>query len=595
MRIRAAWIAILVSVLAAATAAAQEDVVMKAMRDEMSRSMQGLRLPDSPKPYFIAYRVDMVEVNVVGATLGSLLPVRPQRVDMIGVEVRVGDPSLDNTNFLSMAMAGRGPAGIMHGVRTGPLQDDYEGIRRELWRATDDEYKRAVEDYAAKRAMLENRKISEPLPDFSAERPAHFSEASRSEPQDHAAEQLARELSSVFRKYPQLYTSSVEITLRSGYTRYLNSEGSWFTRRDAEVKLEIKAETQAPDGMPLGDSYAIYADSLADLPPRSELLARVDGLGARLQRLRATPPVTRYNGPVLLEDSAAAEMFAKVFAPALAAVRKPLSDNPQFEMIFERILGPTGGSLLDRIGARVLPAAMTVVNDPGLTELHGVRLPASLQIDDEAVPARKMTLVEKGILKGLLTTRTPVPSLTGSTGSRRGFGPAPTTLLVTADKGLPAAELRKELLRLAKQRGLDYGIVVRRVGRGKLSESLMDIAMRMSGRETSGSDSIAETYKLYSDGREELVRGAQIESPSLANFKEIIAVGDNPVLYSDEFMPKVGGALFSGFATAAGSGLPVVNYSVPSLLFEELTVKPVEGPFPVLPASDPPLMQAASK
>ena len=594
MSMRAACIAILVSVLAATTAA-QEDIVMKAMRDEMSRSLQGLKLPDSPKPYFIAYRVDVVEVNVVGATLGSLLPLRPQKADMIGVEVRVGDPSLDNTNFLSMAVASRGPAGFMHGMRTGPLQDDYEGIRRELWRATDEEYKRAVEDYAAKRAMLENRKLSEPVPDFSTEQPAHWSEARRTEPQDHDAERLARELSAVFRKYPQLYGSSVEITSRSGYTRYLNSEGSWFARRDAEVKLEIKAETQSADGMPLGDSYEIYAVSLAELPPKSELLARVESLGARLQQLRTTKPVERYNGPVLFEEGAAAEMFAKVFAPALVAVRKPLSDNAQFEMIFERILGQTGGSLMDRIGGRVLPANMTVVNDPGRTEINGVRLPVSMQIDDEAVPARKLTLVENGILKALLTSRTPVPSMTRSSGSRRGFGPAPTTLLVTAEKGLPAAELRKELLRLAKQRGNDYGIVVRRVGRGKLSESLMEVAMRMSGRETTGSDSFLETYKVYGDGREELVRGAQIESPAVTNFKEIAAVGDKPVLYSDEFIPKVGGALFSGFSTAAGSGLPVVNYSVPSLLFEELTVKPVEGPFPALPAAVPPLMQTSSK
>lgn len=594
MRMRAAWIGLLASVLAA-TAAAQEDVVLRAMRDEMSRSMQGLKLPDSPQPYFIAYRVDMVEMNAVGATLGSLLPWRPQRADMIGVEVRVGDPSLDNTNFLSLASAGRGPAGFMHGMRTGPLQEDYEGIRRELWRATDDAYKHAVEDYAAKRAMLANRTLAEPLPDFSTEPPAHWSEAPRMEPQDHAAEQLARELSAVFRKFPQLYASSVEISLRSGYVRYLNSEGSWFARRDPEVKLEIRAETQSPDGMPLGDSYAIYAKSLAELPPRAELLERAERLGARLQQLRTARQMTRYNGPVLFEDAAAAEMFARVFAPALVAVRKPLSDNAQFEMLFERILGQTGGSLMDRIGGRVLPATVTVVNDPGLTEVRGVRLPASMQIDDEAVPARKMTLVENGILKALLTSRTPVPSMARSTGSHRGIGPAPTTLLVTADQSLPAAELRKELLRLAKQRGNDYGIVVRRVGRGKLSESLMDLALRMSGRETSGSDSFFETYRLYSDGREELVRGAQIESPAVANFKEITAVGGQPVLYSDEFLPRVGGAMFSGMSTAAGSGLPVVSYSVPSLLFEELTLKPVEGPFPALPAAVPPLLQAAGK
>ena len=593
MRMRFGWIAIVVALLAAASPA-QEDVVMKAMRDEMARTMKDLKLPNSPKPYFIAYRVDMVDLHPIAASLGSLLPVQPHTADMIGVEVRVGDASLDNTNFLSMAAATGGPSGLFHGMRTGPLQDDYLGIRRELWRATDDEYKRAVEDYAAKRAVLEGRKISEPVPDFSSEQPAHRSEPRPPSQDSLAAQQLARELSAVFRKYPELFASSVEISLRSTYTRYLNSDGSWFSRADTGVKLEIKAETQAPDGMPLGDSYEVYADSLADLPAIAELLARANGLGARLQQLRTVKAMQRYSGPVLFEDDAAAEVFAKVFAPALVAVRQPLSDNPQFEMVFERFTGQSG-SLVDRVGARVLPATFTVVNDPSRTEINGIKLPAFMNIDDEGVPAARITLIENGILKGLLTTRTPVPGNVKSNGSRRGFGPAPTTLLVSTSKGVPVAELRRELLRLAKERGNDYGIVVRRVGRGKLSESLMDMAMRMAGREASGTDSILETYKLYSDGREELVRGAQVEGLSVASFKEITAVGDKPVLYSDEFLPKIGASLFSGFATAAASGLPVVNYSVPSLLFDDLSLKPVQGPYPALPVSNPPLMQAASQ
>ncbi len=593
MRMRMTGIAILVAVLAAA-AAAQEDVVMKAMRDEMARSMTDLKLPDSPKPYFIAYRVDLVEVNPVGATLGSLLPSQPQKSNMIAAEVRVGDAALDNTNFLATEMFSRGPGALFHGMRTGPLQDDYAAIRRELWRATDDEYKQAVEDYAAKKAALEGRKVSEPLPDFSSEAPAHWSGPRPAPQPTAAAEQLARELSAAFRKYPELHASSVEIELRSAYARYLNSEGSWFARGETEVKLEIKAETQAADGMPLGDSYHVFATSLSDLPPKAELLGRIEALGARLRQLRAAKRLERYSGPVLFEGDAAGEVFAKVFAPALVAMRQPLTDNPQFEVVFERMLGQ-GGSLTERIGSRVLPASLTVVDDPLRTEINGVRLPVAMHLDDEAVPARKVTLVENGILKALLTTRVPAPGNSKSTGSRRAIGAAPTTVLVSANQGMPAAELRKELLRLAKQRGSDYAIVIRRIGRGKLTESLMDLAMRMQGREGGASDSILETYKLSSDGREELLRGTQIEGLTLASFKEIAAVGDKPVLYSEEFIPRVGASFFSGLSMAAGSGLPVVTYDVPALLFEELTLKPVQGPYPAPPLSQPPLMQAASR
>ena len=358
--------------------------------------------------------------------------------------------------------------------------------------------------------------------------------------------------------------------------------------------MEIKAETQASDGMPLGDSYHVFAATLADLPAKAELLARVDALGAHLRRLKAAKPLERYSGPVLFEGDAAGEAFAKVFAPALVAMRQPLSDNAQFEVVLERMLGQ-GGSLTDRMGARVLPASLTVVNDPLRTEVNGVRLPVSMQLDDEAVPARKMTLVENGILRALLSTRVPVPGNTKSTGSRRAIGAAPTTLLVSVDKGMSAADLRKELLRMAKQRGSDYAIVIRRVGRGKLTESLIDMDMRMQGHDGGAGDSILETYKVYGDGREELVRGAQVEGLTVASFKEISAVGDKPVLYSDEFIPRVGASFFSGLAMAASSGLPVVTYSVPSLLFEDLSLKPAAGPYPALPYSDPPLAQAATR
>src|SRR5580704_18867784 len=50
----------------------QDDVVMRAMQDELARSMSQLQLLQMDKPYFIAYRVQDVTVQEITATLGSL-------------------------------------------------------------------------------------------------------------------------------------------------------------------------------------------------------------------------------------------------------------------------------------------------------------------------------------------------------------------------------------------------------------------------------------------------------------------------------------------------------------------------------------------
>jgi predicted Zn-dependent protease len=245
-----------------------------------------------------------------------------------------------------------------------------------------------------------------------------------------------------------------------------------------------------------------------------------------------------------------------------------------------------GGSFVDKIGGRVLPEFLSVSDNPLLSDYKGASLLGSSKIDDDAVQTRETRLVEHGVLKTLLSTRDPVRSIPHSTGSRRGWGPAPSNLFVTSEKSLTNDELRKELLRRAKDRGLDYGIVVRRVG-GGAAASFMKMATRMAQQNGQGSDSLAEVYKLYADGREELVQGVEIAEITPSTFKDVVAVGDTPVVFSDEFIPRVG-AIFS-MGLSASSNVPVVSCVVPSMLFEEVSLVKNQGPYPNLPISPSPL------
>jgi len=564
--------------LFATFAQAQDDVVMRAMKDELARSVAQLQLQKMDKPYFLAYRMDEINQNSISATLGSLTQDQPLRMRMIGVEVRVGDYALDNSNYLSSRMFGGGRAGFLSGISQAPLDDDYQQIRRDFWLATDSQYKKALEDFSGKRAALDMRKHTDDVPDFSRETPTTKMEPPEKSRAGDDLKTLARDISAVFRNTPEIYGSSVDLEYRNYYTRYINSEGSTFTRAQTSFKLRINAQTQAPDGLPISESIAVFGRTMADLPAKDALLSRTRAIADRILKLRTAGSLERYDGPVLFEGDAAGEIFAQQFATGLMAVRTPLSDNPQFEMYFNQLMSQLGGggSLVDKIGGRVLPDFLSVSDNPLRADYQGTILMGAGKIDDDAVETRETRLVEHGTLKTLLATRTPVRAVLHSTGSRRGYGPSPSNLFLTSEKSSTNDKLRKELLRRAKDRGLDYGIVVRRVGAGAAA-SFVKMATRMA-QQGQGSGSLAEVYKLYPDGHEELIRGVEIAEMLPSTFKDIVAVGDTPAVFTDEFIPPVGALFAAGIS--GSSDVPIVSCVVPSLLFEEVSLVKSQGPFP---------------
>jgi len=588
-----AWKQIILFLILAAPVLAvdqHDDVVMRAMKDELARSMSQLQLRQMEKPYFLAYRMQEVTQREISATLGSLTSSSgtPSRNRLVGVELRVGDYAFDNSNFVTMQRLRSGAAAMFSGVEQGSLDDNYAQVRREFWLATDQQYKRALEDLSAKKAALKMRNGGESIPDFSKEpsltllQPAGFNLVNVGE-----LESLARDVSAIFRSAPEIDRSFVTLTYRNLYTRYVNSEGTTFTRSEPLLKLEVSASTQAQDGLPISDSFTLYGRTPSDLPAKDELRRRAQQMADVVVKLRSASVLDRYNGPVLFEGSAAGEVFLQEFGSRLAASRSPMSDNPQFEMIFTQMLDRlVGSSFQDKVGARVLPDFISVRDVPSEAAFGGLALMGSAPIDDDGVRTRDTAVIEHGILKNLLTSRVPVRGILQSTGSRHGWGAAPSNLILQSDKPFSAEDLRKQLLQRAKERGLDYAIVVRHLGGGS-EANLMEMAKQMT--QQGSSRSIPEVYKLYPDGHEEPLRGVHISDLAPESFKEIIATGDKPVIYSDELIPRMS-SLFS-MGLSSRSDLPVVSCVSPSLLFEEIALAKTEGPFPALPVSKSPLAE----
>ena len=271
---------------------------LPAMRAELQRSMTKLRLEQLSRPYFVSYRIDDTETVSANGSFGSLLSSSRSRRRFLFVEVRVGSHEMDNTNYVSPRRGSWGIVRSFGGRSVMLLDDDPVEIRRTIWLATDDAYKRALEDLASKRAALQNRQQVEELTDFSREEPTVTTDEAPEVRLDLGqAETLVRRLSALFREMPALQTGFVRYN--EGVTRswYVNSEGSSFTRSRPQASLFVRIEGQAEDGLPLIDSYAAYGAGRRDVPANEELERTVKGMGARLGRLRQATLVERYNGP----------------------------------------------------------------------------------------------------------------------------------------------------------------------------------------------------------------------------------------------------------------------------------------------------------
>jgi hypothetical protein len=541
---------------------AQDDVVMKAMHDELDRSMKQLQLEKLDKPYFISYRVVDSENTNVAASFGALEHSSQGHSRRFTVEVRVGDHSLDNTNFFFFTFD---PASLMQvfgGTTELPLDDDYRELRRQMWLATDATYKKAVEDLSKKRAALENKVDPDRAPDFTREEPFQAKlDAAPIQVERAAWEAEARSLSGLFRQMRDIETSTVTFSATNSYIRYSNTEGTSYTRQEPRATFTAHAAAQAADGLSLEDTVWLYQRSLDKLPSADQLRAMVQALGRRLSDLRDASEIDHYNGPVLVEGDAAAQLFRWVFLPHLVGTRPPLMDTTMYSQLSQGNENP----FLDEIGARVLPTFLSVTDNPLLADYKDLALAGTCKVDEDGVPGREVLLVDKGILQTLLVSRDPVRGLSHSTGSRHGGQVSPSNVFVTAENGLSDSDLRAKFIDLVKQRHKDFGIAIRRMRNAQHP---------------------VLAYKVYPDGREELIRNVQISELNLSAFKDIVAASENQNLLTLEYRPPNSTRL-PFLASAGDEGYAPVTLAVPSLVFEDVTVGKVRGETatpPIVPA-----------
>ncbi len=556
------------------------EAVLTAMNAEMERA-RALRLVSlADDVYFIQYALDDTENFSVRASLGAIVSRARTRMRVPRIDVRVGSYEFDNTNYVySDFFARRGFIG------QAPLDDDRFALRVYFWLATDRVFKGAMAAIARKRAALKNVTQREDLPDFSRAEPVVLIEPPRREDvSEDEWTRLVRGLSAVFARYPAVVRSQVRFESIQATAYLMNTEGTVARYPEILHFFEFRGEGRAPDGMHVRDADVIEALRIGDLPSPDELERRVDETARRIQNLAAASLGEPYAGPVLFEDAAAPQLFAQLLGENLGLTRRPVS-QPGRSADFRE------SELAARLGARVLPEWMDVVDDPTLTEWDGRPLVGHYRLDLEGVEPEPVQVVEKGLLKAFLLTRQPVRNFTRSNGRARLPGrygantPKFSNLIVKARETVEPQQLRRKLLELCEQRGKPYGLVVRRLDFPS-SASPEEIHRRSQRRRQQGgarlfSPPIA-VYRLYPDGREELVRGLEFRRVSSRLLRDIVAAS------SEEHVFQFLGSNAPLSLIGAGGYIVPMSVVAPSVLVEDMELAPVERDWPKPPVVPPP-------
>ena len=559
-----------------------DETLLRAMRDELQRSKQLAVVAGQDAPYFFSYTLTDAETVRISASTGAVVNVSRNRFRAPSTDVRVGSYDFDNTNHVF--------SGVYSGSRydgNWPLDDDYANFRSELWLSTDRAFKAAVESMARKRASLNNSAASsaEPLPDFSKVAPVvSIGKVTRPKLDDDAWTARTARLAAIFNSYKEVLSSGLEMQLIQGPTTLMNSEGTVVRYNDHMYWMYAKAEGQAPDGMLLHDAVSLQALDLDKFASETEMSKSLAEVGEHVRALVHAPQGESYSGPVLLEPRAAAQLLAQLLGDNLRVPRRPLSD-PGRNVPF------APSDFESRMGGRVLPDSFDVIDDATQSTFNGKPLVGFYPFDIEGVPPQPVSVIEKGVLKNFLTTRQPLRGFPVSNGHARlpgsygAYSAAIGNLFVKSSETTPLADLKKRLIDMTKTRGKPYGMLVRKLDY-PYSAGASDLqSLAQASAQSGGSRPVSPPlliYRVYPDGREELVRGLRFRGLSSRTLRDVLAASSETELF--DFVNVAAPLAILG----AGGYLAPASVISPGLLFDELELEPLQDQLPKPPTVPPP-------
>lgn len=535
------------------------ETLLDIMQDELGREMSGLAGQDTP-PYFMSFGVSDVHRTAVSASFGSLTGSDSSDSRLLTVDVRVGGYDLDSTHELRDQYSSSSGGNVRIA-----LDDNGDAIRTAIWQETNRTYREAVDRYAKVKTNVAI-KVSEE--DSSADFSREAEIAEFIEPTVNARELIGdisrwenkvRAYSAMFLDNRQIYGGQASFSFTLERKHLVTSEGTRLVQNLAYAWISVSGFIKSDDGeeLPLYRTYSAFRPE--DLPDDDAVMSDIRDMIDTLGKLRNAPVVEPYTGPAILSGRAAAVFFHEILGHRIEGHRQ----KSEYE----------GQTFKKHVGQRILPPHIDIVFDPTRPAYKGTSLMGHYLYDDEGIGARPVQIVESGILRGFLMSRSPIENFPRSNGHGRAqAGNQPVSrqsnMLVSTSKPLSDAQLRDKLIQLCTEQGKSYGLMFKDIQGG----------FTFTGRTIPNVFNLMpiEVYRVYTDGRpDELVRGVDLVGTPLVMFSMIAEAGSST-------------EIFNGICGAESGSIPVAAVSPPLLVTQievQKKTKSQDRP-PLLPRPD---------
>jgi len=532
-------------------------VVLQAMQDELNRSQQELKLESYESPYFISYQIKDNEFYSIKGKYGAIASSDNDRVRRLYVDVRVGDYDFDNS--IKGISGGRVP---FHDAYEVPVDNDPDAIRATLWQVTDYAYKEALKQYFNKKA-----KNVQEIKDINSK--SFTKEASHTYfgPEldlifnVSECEDKIRDISSVYKNYKELTNADIVITAQQETVYFVNTEGTRYIRDELLYSIDAQVVARAEDGKEITNYRNLYYVSPEDIPSVEEIKSVVKEMIEETLEMRNAEVLSPVSVPALLEPEAAGVVFHEAVGHRLEGERQIDDDE--------------GQTFKEKVGQKVIPAFLSIIDDPSKKSLNGTHLMGYYPFDDQGVPGERVVLIENGVLKNFLLSRTPVNGFERSNGhGRASYGRAPiarmSNTIIESNTEYSKEQLKELLIEEVKRQNKPFGLLIK----------------SMKGGETNTSSYNFQAYRatpvvIYKvdpkTGKETPVRDIEIVGTPLVSINKIIATGND---YS----------VFNGFCGAESGYIPVSTVA-PSILVSEIEFQRKSSKKEKLPLLPPPFFQ----
>lgn len=530
---------------------ADSSAILEAMKAELARSQRTFK-GQPVQPYFLSYEITDDQVVSVTGTFGKLQTSQQSRSRQLDIDLRVGNYHLDNTHGIREEAPPAFPPVYV------PVEADSAALRSVLWYWTDLKYKQAVEQLTRIKTDVQVKVEQEDKSDDFSREPAakHLEKPLMMSVDRHAWEEKVRKYTAPFAKYGDIYAANATLLADVETRWYVNSDGSEIEVSRPFYHLYLTAQMKADDGMELPRYESFFSFDPEGLPSDAAVLKTVDQMIKDLRALRVAPIVDPYTGPAILSGRASGVFFHEVFGHRIEGHRQKAENE--------------GQTFKKKVGEKVLPENFSVISDPTMRQLGAAGLAGYYDFDNEGVQAQRVTVVDHGVFKSFLMSRSPIEGFPHSNGhGRRQQGHFPvarqSNLIVQVDHPVSRAELKSLLIEEVKKQNKPFGLYFDDIQGG----------FTLTGRSIPNAFNVLPimVYRVYPDGREELVRGVDLIGTPLTTFSKIVA-GDGET------------ATFNGICGAESGSVPV-SASSPDVLVSQIEVQKKEksnARAPLLPA-----------